>query len=142
MEMLLVPLGEFGDSSPITGNRTVFNTRTIGEFKFRRFVEDQKVDKVVSSALPARSPLRYSRIRLARIYFPAFRSATARLPSLSFSLPMVSAICIRIRIMDHSLNGGYQELPVSSRFETVGSFFRNQTFPKNWDRLQPLVLFK
>lgn len=44
---LLVTLGQFGDDSPVTGNRSVFNTRTLGEFKYRRFVEDQKANKAV-----------------------------------------------------------------------------------------------
>lgn len=48
---LLITLGEFGDDSPITGNRTVFNNRTMGEFKYRRFVEDQKANKMVGRPL-------------------------------------------------------------------------------------------
>lgn len=44
---LLVTLGQFGNDSAVTGNRSVFNERVMGEFKFRRFVEDQKANKMV-----------------------------------------------------------------------------------------------
>jgi len=91
-----VTLGQFGDDSPVTGNRSVFNSRTMGEFKFRRFVEDQKANK----------ELQYHAGRFGLSY------GEAAFPLVFFA------------------NGTDGVLSV----ETMGSFFRNQTFPKNWHR--------
>jgi len=93
---LLITLGEFGDDSPITGNRTVVNNRTMGEFKYKRFVEDQKANKI----------LQYHSGRFSLSY------GEAAFPLVFFA------------------NGTDEVLTV----ETMGSFFRNQTFPKNWHR--------
>jgi len=93
---LLITLGEFGDDSPITGNRTVFNNRTMGEFKYRRFVEDQVANR----------ELQYHVGRFILSY------GEAAFPLIFFA------------------NGTDGVLSV----ETMGSFFRNQTFPENWHR--------
>jgi len=93
---LLVTVGQFGDDSPLTGNRSVVNNHTMGEFKFRRFVESQKADKM----------LQYHAGRFSLSY------GEAAFPLVFFA------------------NGTDGVLSV----ETMGSFFRNQTFPKNWHR--------
>lgn len=93
---LLITLGEFGDDSPITGNRTVFNNRTMGEFKYRRFIEDQKANKMLQYHI-GRFTLSYGEAAFPLVFFA---------------------------------NGTTGILSV----ETMGSFFRNQTFPQNWHR--------
>jgi len=65
---LLVTLGQFGDNSPVTGNNTVFNNRTMAEFKYRRFVEDQKANKVLQYHA-GRYGLSYGETAFALLFF-------------------------------------------------------------------------
>jgi hypothetical protein len=44
---LLLSLGQFGNDSVITGNQSVVNVLTMGEFKYRRFIEDQQANRMV-----------------------------------------------------------------------------------------------
>jgi len=65
---LLLTVGQFGDDSPVTGNRSVVNIQTMGEFKFRRFVEDQKADKQLEYHV-GRFSLSYGEASFPLIFF-------------------------------------------------------------------------
>ena len=88
---LLVTLGQFGNDSAITGNRSVFNVRTMGEFKFRRFVEDQVANKEVSKTLTYSSPSYSPNHSVSSNTTSAVSdSVTAKPVSLSYSLQTVT----------------------------------------------------
>ncbi|KZT33632.1 Cloroperoxidase [Sistotremastrum suecicum HHB10207 ss-3] len=93
---LLLYTGQFGDDSPITGNRSIVTTKVMQEFKYARFLEDQVRNKV----------LEYHVGRLSLSYGEA-----------AF-------------VLNFFANGTTGTLSQ----QTMGSFFRNQTFPDNWFR--------
>jgi hypothetical protein len=50
---LLLNVGAFGDDSPITGNKSIVTIKVMQEFKFSRFLIDQKANpKVRNPCIP------------------------------------------------------------------------------------------
>lgn len=84
---LLVTVGQFGDDSPITGNRSVVNPRVMGEFKFRRFVEDQKANKKLEYH-SGRFGLSYGEAAFPLVFFANGMSSSR--PVRPFSHPLTT----------------------------------------------------
>jgi hypothetical protein len=105
----------------------------MGEFKFRRFVEDQKANKAVSLSIPcsyiARMLTEHSIIKLEyHAGFYGLRYGEAAFPLIFFAdgeprKPTLSQLC--------SSRSPYPGTDGVLSVETMGSFFRNQTFAKN-----------
>ena len=50
---LLLNVGQFGDDSPETGNRSIVNVKAMSAFKLARFVADQKANPKVCVIIPS-----------------------------------------------------------------------------------------
>jgi hypothetical protein len=123
-------ISKYGDDGP-DGRHTLLNIKTLQEYKYDLFNDDQKKDKKVC---PNRIiPFRCELTRLVQLSFPISRQLTAYAES-TFTLELMQdgkfSYQCRLEILTNKLLGRTN----TTSMKQLKSFFQNQTFGPNFYR--------